>query len=169
MIIEHRTGSVFEAQSIPGSILAHACNAKGVWGSGVAKEFKERFPNQYASYNWICSRPADVVWNPITNKFDPGTRVGTTHLAHCNVFGVTVACMITSNGYGKDVDPPPAILQATYSAFIDLLSQLSPPVKVHMPKINSGLFNVPWALTESVLKEAGEYFPDTHVVVWTPN
>lgn len=156
MIIEHRTGSVFEAQSIPGSILAHACNAKGVWGSGVAKEFKERFPNQYNAYSYHC------------NKFNGGPIVGTTLLVYDQIFDIGVACMITSERYGKDVDPPAAILEATYSAFIDLLSQLAPGSTIHMPRINSGLFNVPWPLTESVLKKAGEYFPDARVIVWTP-
>lgn len=158
MTIEHRTGSLFDAQSVKGSILAHACNAKGVWGSGIAKQFKERFPHQFNAYSFWCRYSAPHVH----------TRVGSTLLVHDNVFDVTVACMITSEGYGKDVDSPTQILEATDKAFRDLLSQISPPVTIHMPRINSGLFNVPWADTQAVLEQVMESFPDTRVIVSTP-
>ena len=50
--LEYVKGSVFDAPK--GVILAHACNAQGSWGSGVALEFKKRFPDAYAYYHKTC-------------------------------------------------------------------------------------------------------------------
>lgn len=35
-------------------ILVHGCNARGVMGAGVAKQFKLRFPESYLAYRELC-------------------------------------------------------------------------------------------------------------------
>jgi ADP-ribose 1''-phosphate phosphatase len=157
-MIEHRKGSLFDAPD--GAILAHACNAKGIWGSGIAKQFKERFPGNYDSYAWHCQRNSR-----------PESLVGTTLLLGAeapNFEGWGIACMFTSKGYGRDVDPPEEILLSTQCAFTDLLSQAPLGCEIHMPKINSGLFNVPWEETQYELESVLEDWPHNKVVVWTP-
>ncbi len=133
--IEYRIGDLFSA---PGnSVLVHSCNAKGVWGSGVAKEFKHRFPGAFEQYNEYCVNNDDIV--------------GTSKLTVDNER--KIGCLITSDGFGKFVDSPNKILNATSKAFKMLLEQLEASDEIHMPLINSGLFNVRWKLTEKVLIE----------------
>jgi len=135
-MIEYHQCDLFLAPE--GSILVHACNAKGVWGSGIAKEFKRRFPLSFEQYEKYCKQPIEI------------TR-GSCLLVGEGQFGI--GCLITSNGYGKHVDDPETILLATRSAFNELLEQIGSDTEIHMPKINSGLFNVPWELTEQVLNQ----------------
>jgi ADP-ribose 1''-phosphate phosphatase len=63
-----------------------------------------------------------------------------------------VICLFTSRGYGSDKDSPEMIVGATESAIMHLLYHYGER-KINSPKINSGLFNVPWELTEGVIKK----------------
>jgi len=53
MTIQYVSGDLFvnryEAQA-----LAHGCNCKGAMGAGVAKGFRERYPNMYEEYRQRC-------------------------------------------------------------------------------------------------------------------
>jgi len=132
--------SLFEAPR--GSILAHACNAQGVWGRGIAVEFKKRFPKAFKEYAYYCT------WHPI----DVGPIDGTTCLTP-EENGYRVACMITSRGYGKNTDEPDDIIVNTMSALQDLLELNKDDEPIYSNKFNSGFFNVPWKETEKVLKQ----------------
>ena len=60
---------------------------------------------------------------------------------------------MTSFNYGKNKDTPDKIIENTRKAIADLI-MLYPHIKeIHMPKINAGLFAVPWYDTEIILKE----------------
>ena len=48
-MIQYKRMSLFDAPTE--SAIFHSCNALGIWGAGIAKEFKERFPNTYKQYN----------------------------------------------------------------------------------------------------------------------
>lgn len=150
-MIEHRIGNLFDAPV--GSILAHACNGKGTWGGGIAAEFKKRRPAEYVIYHDRCAREKK-----------------TSNLVGQCIFAGDVACLITSDGFGARVDSPESILGATEAALGDLfyraqvLSQ-----EIHMPKINSGLFCVPWELTEAVIERVLAKYKNVKVVVWSLN
>lgn len=146
-MIEYRKGSLFDAPA--GAILTHACNAKGEWGSGIAWEFRNKFPNEYAIYHDACAA-----------EKNPRDTVG-----KCIMAG-RVACLVTSLGYGKEVDGELSILQATETSFYDLLRSVDPDVEIHMPRINSGLFRVPWHRTEEALKGVLRLYPGRKVIVW---
>lgn len=134
-MIEYQNGDLFTAPQ--NSILVHACNAKGVWGSGIAKEFKKRFPIAFEQYKQYCkTTEIKIVVGSCKLIFDESNYIG---------------CLITSNGYGKFVDTPEQILKSTAKAFEHLLSQIDESIEIHMPLINSGLFAVPWKSTEEIL------------------
>ncbi|WP_413986400.1 macro domain-containing protein [Paenibacillus polymyxa] len=40
-------------------IIGHQTNTKGVWGSGVAKAIKDKYPNTYAAYRDLCHEYGD--------------------------------------------------------------------------------------------------------------
>lgn len=125
-------GNLFDAPY--DQLLVHACNCQGVWGSGVAAEFKRQYPTEYALYKmWCENRPKKHL-------------IGTTLLVN------QVGCLFTSVDYGVNVDSVTRIVENTKYALNDL--QRFTTMDIAMPKINSGLFKVPWELTEKVILEA---------------
>lgn len=127
--------SLFDAPK--GSILVHACNAQGVWGSGIAKEFKKRFPESFQFYHELC------------NDFK-SDLLGTTIICP-EENGYVVACLMTSNNYGDFKDPPSEILINTRLALPSLLQEKNR--QIFSCKINAGLFNVPWESTQIIIED----------------
>jgi ADP-ribose 1''-phosphate phosphatase len=122
----------------------HACNAQGVWGAGIAKSFREFYPEDYLEYKQFCN--VEVV--------------GTSLITKNNII-----CMITSCFYDKDRKSlGDTVLNNTYTALMDLETILPMNSIVYSNKFNSGLFNVPWEMTEYFLKCFLKRRPD---VKWT--
>lgn len=138
-IIYHQ-GSLFKAPVLH-SILVHACNCQGRWGSGIAKEFARRFPEAHKDYQKLCDggAMADKLIGSGIQFHKPGLQ--------------PIGYLFTSRGYGEQVDPPAEILHHTYSALKCILDQLPKGMEVHAPKINSGLFCVPWEKTEAIIEK----------------
>lgn len=140
-MVKFQTGNLFEAPS--GSYLAHACNCMGVWGRGVAQQFKEKFPKSFLEYNLKCqegANPGDIL---ICNEEN----------------GYKVVCLFTSKDYGNRVDSIEDIIEATKKS----LSKLPVDAPIHMPLINAGLFRVPWEKTGALLQE----HDDLDITVWS--
>lgn len=78
---------------------------------------------------------------------------------------------MTSDGYGSQRDPEDKILLNTENAVESLLCQMSIKglTEVHSPKVNSGLFGVPWEKTEKIITEQLERFSGVNWTVWTQN
>ncbi|GMF00080.1 unnamed protein product [Ambrosiozyma monospora] len=152
-------------------ILAHACNCRGVWGGGIAYVFKQRFPSAFSQYNAHCNQYSVL----------PSKLLGTALLVPVNgndvgfVPGIgediLIACLFTSD---VGDDSPEEIAHYTELAMLDLRKQLENPkliqdrraqavlqrnkdkdFLINMPKINAGIFAVPWGLTEKALKKSG--------------
>lgn len=128
--IVYKPGSLFDAPY--GSLLVHACNSRGVWGRGIAKEFKERFPGAFVTYSRFCQSGAQ-----------PGEALIVLD------GGYYIGCLITSDGYDPP-DEPNRIIANTYAALWNLSRQyeeLSYNPAVYSNRFNSGLFGVPWTRT----------------------
>jgi ADP-ribose 1''-phosphate phosphatase len=141
MPIVHKKGSLFDAPK--GSVLVHACNKQGMWGSGIAKQFADRFPESYEKYKIICGLPQLEVGDAFVLNIENEYRIG---------------CLITSDNYGQLRDPKELILKSTRLALLDILgatNKLSCFIvegqDIHSCKFNAGLFGVPWEETEKVL------------------
>lgn len=141
------------------NILVHACNAQGVWGSGIAREFAERFPDAYHAYKSACGR---------TKKFNPDNLLaGRCHVTiqPDGIKPIIIANLITSVNYGNKKDDPATILLNTTLALEDLgkttLQFKKRPFASN--KFNSGLFSVSWEQTEKILT----YFVDRYKLDWT--
>lgn len=131
-MIKYIKGDIFSAPA--GSIVVHACNGKGVWGAGVARQFAKKFPYAYKAYETYCKTKKPI-----------GGEILMIQLSH-----FTIGCLITSKNYGIFKDRPDVILKNT-SESIKKLSNMG-VTEVHMPKINSGVFGVDWKKTEGILK-----------------
>lgn len=149
-----------------GSILVHACNSRGIWGSGIAKEFKKRFPKSFEFYNAHCRYHDEPLMFPMVLCPEENDY--------------RVACLITSDNYGDKVDPEYKILKNTENALKVFFKEVLPvqtlenrlckrgPVVIYSNKFNSGLFKVPWKKTEAVLNKFLEEY-DVEWVVCDPN
>lgn len=163
-MIQYLKKDLFNAVSP--SILAHACNTHGIWGGGIALQFSKRFPSTERIYIDHCSTHSaeELLGTALlidSSTKDPGNRDskdGTRHV---------IACLFTSEGGGGNADSREQIVENTARAIRHLETQLDGATTdwllavkkknggkwlVEMPKINAGIFRVPWADTEGVLK-----------------
>lgn len=137
-------GNLFSAPK--GSIICHACNTKGVWGAGIAREFAYRFPYAHEEYVLACKTYGSKLLG--TCLLIPTTERG----------GYIIGCLFTSRSFGRAKDTQNRILLATRCAIADLILQNREQRPINMCKINSGLFGVPWNKTKDILKDAGQEF-----------
>lgn len=162
----------------PNTILLHACNCVGRWGSGVAKDIAEAYPRAAAVYARHCraNNPETLVGRCLLIQPQPGEQRA-----------VWIACLFTSRGYGRASarrcgrDEPDIILDQTIRALLDLRDQLDvfsnihvgrldralrsdktqvftgnlrPNMHIYSPRFNSGRFAVPWYKTEAIVMES---------------
>lgn len=175
--LTERTGDIFTAA--PNTLIIHACNCQGSWGGGIALAFKKNYPEAFKVYAKHC-RDHDaksllgtaLLIPPVdgesetTGKGKVGAqRIGASQRGKARTKHF-IACLFTSNFYGKRRDSPAKILAATGPAMEDLLHQVQAWNAAHKGgggagekvadvrtcKINSGSFGVPWEETVSVLE-----------------
>jgi ADP-ribose 1''-phosphate phosphatase len=136
-MLTHKKMNLFDAPEL--SILAHACNCRGSWGAGIALEFQKRFPKAHKTYQSACKE--------VNGQMAGGAILTDLENDHF------VACLFTSNGYGKSVDPKDKILENTgHSVRLLLELSLNKGFPIYSNKFNSGLFRVPWEETEAIIK-----------------
>lgn len=124
---------------------AHACNCYGSWGAGIARKFRDRYPESYTRYQEMCEKGVEPGSALITNE--------------------RIICLFTSKGFKEKVSTPAEIVQSTKESLEKLLKVLPRNAKVYSNKFNSGLFNVPWQMTEAVLMEELKSRPDVDWVI----
>jgi len=140
-------GNLFDADK--GSLLVHACNTEGAWGAGIAATFNRLYPSYYKAYQAHCQLKGNALLGSCLILNGKWHRVG---------------CLFTSTGFGKRALYQDEILDNTRKSLVDLFNQVSDTDVVNMPKINSGLFRVPWDKTLAIVEE----FKDKEIRIWTP-
>lgn len=143
----HHNGDLFRV-SPSKSILVHACNCQGVWGSGIAKQFADYYPDAYDVYRKFCLKDHPGAGSI---KICPEER------------GKFVACLLTSSGFGANVDSEQEILEATERALNRLKIFVGKSSPVYSPRFNAGLFKVPWEKTEEIIQRVWPW--DWNVVI----
>jgi O-acetyl-ADP-ribose deacetylase (regulator of RNase III) len=128
MQIEYRKGKMFEhdfSKDYEKRVIMHGCNKQGVMGSGVAKEFKQRYPEAFERYR---------------SDIQNGLRLGDCSFSKDSKTGVYLASAITQEFYGKD--------GKQYASYEAIESNLAFIMKmfntVVMPKIGCGLGGCDW-------------------------
>lgn len=143
----------------PKAIIIHACNTRGFWGSGIALSLKQRYPQQYQTYQQYCQgHSADELLGTsllLGPSDDLATRSPSTHW---------IGCLFTNKDIGKDAHTQSLlrrrILADTTLAMTNLLKHVTHARQcgmiinaMHMPKINSGSFRIPWPETVKALED----------------
>ncbi|CCK72519.1 ADP-ribose 1''-phosphate phosphatase KNAG_0K01580 [Huiozyma naganishii CBS 8797] len=147
--ITYLKGNILAEKEYP-RILLHSCNCSGSWGGGIAYQLACRFPEAEKKYVELCEN----------------NRTGL--LGKCRIImssrnsNLLIGCLFTAPMGGCDQNDE-TILRYTRNALKDLARQIKDQesladYKLEMPKINSGIFGVPWEQTESILHEFAEQF-----------
>jgi len=156
-MIKYVKGNLFDYLN-DNMLIVHSCNCKGVWGSGFAKQMKEKFPLAFNKYERTCK------------EFTSGILLGFPLIISNEDHKDTLTvCLMVSDGYGKYVDSPASIKNYTLKALRELLDSISRDSKISIisPKFNSGLFNVPWNETEEILNNVLNEYKDKKQIEWT--
>ncbi|GAV51613.1 hypothetical protein ZYGR_0AF00840 [Zygosaccharomyces rouxii] len=165
--VKYTIGNILPVTGYP-RILIHSCNCGGSWGGGIAYQLAARYPKAEQVYVDACNKYG----NQLLGKclFIPSYK-------HEDLI---ICCLFTSAFGGGSHDYKKSILnyteqglQAVRTWFYEGANAIQDPIekdinsviknlnkpladyKLEMPKINSGIFGVPWEETESVLKEFG--------------
>lgn len=86
-----------------------------------------------------------------------------------------VTCLFTSDFFGRKKLTPQDIVANTRDAMVDLTQQLlqydegkletkNGKIVLNMPKINAGLFGVPWEQTETILNQFNQFEINVYVL-----
>ena len=164
-MISHQNISLFDAPK--DSILIHACNSQGVWGSGIAKEFKARYPHAFTDYEVNCRH-----WNK-----ERGTACGMAFMSQAHIEEPHwVGWIVTSHNYGPLKDPKEVVKINTTLALEELCKKIYrahpkdqwETIDVYSNKFNSGLFGVPWEESELILSTILRDFKRINWIVCDP-
>ncbi|KAL2265203.1 hypothetical protein VTJ83DRAFT_6303 [Remersonia thermophila] len=159
--IVDRPGDLFSAPR--GAVLIHACNALGVWGGGVALAFHDRYPDAYRAYRKHCLRSTPdrlagtaLLIPPARPSSGERKEREEQEDEEPTGSGHYVGCIFTSRKFGRGMDSPQEILRLTAPAMRDLMRLVAEEgdkvTEVRMCRINSGIFNVPWAETKKAIE-----------------
>jgi O-acetyl-ADP-ribose deacetylase (regulator of RNase III) len=132
MKIEHRKGDLFTTEI---KVLAHGCNCQGFMGAGIAKAFRDRYPENYSNYRLICKE----------GLFPPG------------------GCFVGYAGDGKTIlnlatqefTGPCAKLEYFREALETAIHDVPDITHIAMPQIGCGIGGLIWSDVESMLKSMG--------------
>ena len=163
MSVTYKKMSLFDAPEA--AYIVHACNAKGVWGSGIAKQILDRYPKAFLAYKDLCLRAGDrAVGHAVQSHFIPEVQ---KHIVYN---------LITSVGYGSAKSSKEDILIYTTLAIEEMCKHVTELAimnenieDVYTCKINSGLFNVPWEETENIIKLMANRWPRVNWIVCDPD
>lgn len=143
--IKYVKGDILNAGKFP-RILLHSCNCNGTWGGGIAYQLALKYPDAERKYRETCDRHVVGLLGKcllLRTKEDPNLIIG---------------CLFTAATGGSDQNEA-YILKYTEMALQSFKAQLNQEKKlldyqVIMPKINSGIFGVPWEHTEQLLEKS---------------
>lgn len=149
MPIEYRKQDITTVES---GVVVHGCNCLGVMGAGVAKAIKQRWPQAYLEYAWVC-----------VDK-DPAELLGSVHWYEAGE-ALLVANAFTQIGCGTDKvhADTTAIRSALYNVANEAVTRGLP---VYMPLIGCGLGGLKWETdVKPIVEEVVAKFPQLDVIV----
>lgn len=120
-------------------LIAHGCNSRGVMGSGIAKQIRDRYPQAYNDYIKEYKKNNSLI-------------MGSVIYSHCG--DIIIANCITQKDYGRG-----DILYVSYTAIEQSIKDinnfaLSMNIKlVGLPLIGCGLANGDWEIVSNIIEK----------------
>ncbi|CAI7600047.1 unnamed protein product [Penicillium glandicola] len=187
--VQETPGDLFDAPN--GGALIHACNCEGVWGAGIARAFRERYPAAYKIYRNHCliyrDNPATDIITDLRNEDTQPSLVVQRPLGTALIIPPQqsdfllhrrrhwIICLFASKNYGSRMDSEDMIVNSTFAALKHLSEQLrvlprevseagnERPQSLYSSRFCTGLFNVPWERIRKLINTVG-----LHVNVYHP-
>lgn len=152
MIEKH--GDLFDSAA---AYLGHGVNVCGVMGAGIAKTFKEKYPNNFTNYEAACNagtlRPGGFMVVPA--RRDSGSLVLITNFA-------------SQNKPGADAD-----YKWLFSSLWSWAEQASEPNRLRLyggiiavPEIGCGIGGLEWDKVKRIYRVIEDTHPDIEFEVW---
>lgn len=144
MMITIKEGNLFDA---PRGLICHQVNCKGVMGRGVAKTFKEKYPDVFKQYVYLC------------------TNVPASQLLGTCLFDENTVCMFAQNDWRGHTDY--AAFRNCCRRIVDYITRHDHSTPVNMPYgIGVGLGGGDWLIIYSILEEEFEGYD---LILWKFN
>lgn len=145
-----RQGDLFTTDA---KVLAHGVNCKGVMGAGIAKSFRDKFPDMYKEYQYLCNRGIlrlgsfysyttdDIMIFNLTTQYKPGpdARYG-------SVFSSLLDSAMSLDDFNKS--------DGKYGNTIA------------MPEIGCGIGGLEWGNVEAIIGVVEKIVPGIEFEVW---
>ena len=149
-----------DIMSVETGIICHQVNTLGLMGRGLAKEIKEKYPDVYAKYHFICKRfpnsealYGNIIFMPVTNK-----------LYVSNLFsqvGLIKADRITPTDYGLLKQ----CLIKTIKKRNEIYETSNIMYEIYLPfKIGCGLAGGSWEEVSKIISEIEQEFSIEFIV-----
>jgi O-acetyl-ADP-ribose deacetylase (regulator of RNase III) len=127
--MKRRRGSLFDTDA---PALGHGVNCAGVMGAGIAKTFKEKYPNNYFNYRAACQ----------TGRLNPGeVFVGSEQ-------GMFIYNMASQNRPGRDASYI-WLVSSAYTAAEDAVKMGLD--RIAIPMIGCGIGGLQWPKVSRIL------------------
>lgn len=148
--LTEKTGSIFETYA---QAIGHGVNTHGVMGSGIAVQFKQRFPQMYEEYRRRCF--AGELQAGGVYPYDAGPGQGGKHLFVYNI--ASQAAPGANATYQWLLMGVAAALRDADEKGIKTLA---------LPRIGAGVGGLEWSRVRRVLEALAESF-DCDIEVWS--
>ena len=142
MNIEYVTGDLLNSAE---KIILQGCNSKGVMGSGIALQIKQKYPEAFLKYQKYCdfynSENINIVGDVVLYETDE----------------VTIINAITQKNYGRYKENR----YVSYDAIDDVMRYLNIAYagkRVAMPMIGAGLGNGDWNVISAIIESRAKDF-----------
>lgn len=150
-----QTGDLFDSAA---AYLGHGVNCSGVMGAGIAKTFREKFPNNYRNYKAACE----------SGRLQPGGFMVVPEKPEGSKRLNLVTNLASQNKPGMD-----ASYQWLFSSLWSWAEQASQPNRLRLyggiiavPEIGCGIGGLEWPNVKRIMKVVEDCFPDIEFEVW---
>jgi O-acetyl-ADP-ribose deacetylase (regulator of RNase III) len=142
--------------SVEKGIIVHGCNARGVMGSGLAKQVKEKWPECFEVYK-----------NHLLFEAHAGHSCLGQVVPKMINENLIIANAITQEDYGRE----PGKVYVNYAAVGRCFTNIARvandlQLPVHYPMIGAGLAGGSWELIEQQIDRAFEPYPEVDRFLW---
>ncbi|MBI4739095.1 macro domain-containing protein [Candidatus Woesearchaeota archaeon] len=142
-MITYHDGNLFDSHA---DALAHGCNTIGKMDGGIARHFKERYPDMFADYKKRCEE----------GKFLPGTGYIYTRQEKPHIINLATQHYLRANAVYVD---------SALRWLSDTASKIG-LAHIAMPRIATGLGGLEWETVQHILKHHFSESP-LEIQVWT--
>ena len=152
----YRVGDI--ATDVPNTtkhVILLSVHCQGSWYKGAAFRIRHKYPLIYKHQERLAMTRGKGLLGTYM-EFSEGNRY--------------VACIYASYKQGPHKDARSLILQNTHKALADYLwiRRYQKEIIIHSPRINWGMFAIPWSTTSKMIKGLLPYYPNVKWVVWAP-